>query len=309
LNVPYHDQFEESFNEIESLADQLKLLKEHTFIFCRNINEFLNHCRKVCQNFGGIYNDDPKYARQKSINGEILKTTEKVQKQISEEIESIQRFLSDSVESLEKVMELVSKTYYNRTKLLKKKIRIELIIKNIKDKDSLSVSQKRNIYDNHLKLDETKDKLETFDIILTADLPRLEDGLRKISRVLVSEIIFFQLRIQYLIYTSAESLITFEKAADLRADVITDCFLRRHAHCLTKLNRLALIQKANVIQSSQHYLALYDYEAEQNGDLSLAKGDLIKLLVAEGNWWKGLRIKDGVVGVFPSNYVAKKYDI
>lgn len=49
--------------------------------------------------------------------------------------------------------------------------------------------------------------------------------------------------------------------------------------------------------------ALYDYHAQEEGELSFKKGDIIKLLEKddEGGWWIGdLR---GIMGLFPKNFV------
>ncbi|KAL0096242.1 hypothetical protein J3Q64DRAFT_1706882 [Phycomyces blakesleeanus] len=55
---------------------------------------------------------------------------------------------------------------------------------------------------------------------------------------------------------------------------------------------------------SQHVIALYDYEAQAQGDLSFQKDDLIQVISRTSNandWWTGhLR---GVTGIFPGNYV------
>ena len=49
--------------------------------------------------------------------------------------------------------------------------------------------------------------------------------------------------------------------------------------------------------------ALYDFQAQQSGDLGFRKGDVITIINKDGQWWAGgLR---GVEGVFPSNYVRE----
>lgn len=51
--------------------------------------------------------------------------------------------------------------------------------------------------------------------------------------------------------------------------------------------------------------ALYDFEAQADGDLSLETGQRIELLSKSesvNDWWKG-RNSDGVEGLFPANYV------
>ncbi|KAG0169130.1 hypothetical protein DFQ28_010833 [Apophysomyces sp. BC1034] len=57
---------------------------------------------------------------------------------------------------------------------------------------------------------------------------------------------------------------------------------------------------------SQYVVALYDYDAQAEGDLSFRKGDQIEVLerTADVNdWWKG-RLR-GASGIFPGNYVSE----
>jgi len=49
--------------------------------------------------------------------------------------------------------------------------------------------------------------------------------------------------------------------------------------------------------------ALYNYTAQENDELSLRKGDIITIIKEHPDWWEGEI--NGVVGVFPANYVTK----
>lgn len=53
--------------------------------------------------------------------------------------------------------------------------------------------------------------------------------------------------------------------------------------------------------------ALFDFEAQEEGEVSFKKGNLIKVLEkTDPNWWKGQVVSgslSGNVGLFPSNYV------
>ena len=54
----------------------------------------------------------------------------------------------------------------------------------------------------------------------------------------------------------------------------------------------------------EHCTALYDYNAQAQGDLSMKAGDRIEIVQRTGDvngWWTGKL--NGVVGVFPANYV------
>jgi hypothetical protein len=57
------------------------------------------------------------------------------------------------------------------------------------------------------------------------------------------------------------------------------------------------------------YVVLYDYKANQDDELTLVKGSLIKVLSkdyrisGDDGWWTGYSIDHGKKGIFPSNYV------
>jgi len=57
----------------------------------------------------------------------------------------------------------------------------------------------------------------------------------------------------------------------------------------------------------RHAVALYDYAAGAEGDLSMSEGDVVVVTDASGAWWHGYLQRDASAtpGVFPSNYVKE----
>jgi hypothetical protein len=49
--------------------------------------------------------------------------------------------------------------------------------------------------------------------------------------------------------------------------------------------------------------ALYDFSAQQSGDLPFKKGDIIHVTAKDGQWWTGSC--GGKSGTFPCNYVKE----
>ena len=48
--------------------------------------------------------------------------------------------------------------------------------------------------------------------------------------------------------------------------------------------------------------AVYDFQAEEEGDLAFSLGDVIDVISKDGEWWTGrLGEKEGI---FPANYVT-----
>ena len=53
------------------------------------------------------------------------------------------------------------------------------------------------------------------------------------------------------------------------------------------------------------YVALYDYEARTNEDLSFKKGERMEITNnTDGGWWQAKSLSSGRDGYIPSNYVA-----
>ncbi|XP_038659309.1 tyrosine-protein kinase HCK isoform X2 [Scyliorhinus canicula] len=52
-------------------------------------------------------------------------------------------------------------------------------------------------------------------------------------------------------------------------------------------------------------VALYDYEGIHDGDLSFKKGEKVKVLSEQGEWWLGRSLQSDQEGYIPSNYFAK----
>uniref|UniRef100_F6YJE7 SH3 domain-containing protein n=1 Tax=Ciona intestinalis TaxID=7719 RepID=F6YJE7_CIOIN len=56
---------------------------------------------------------------------------------------------------------------------------------------------------------------------------------------------------------------------------------------------------------SPHVVALYDYQANRSDEITIVRGDIIRVLYKDGpTWWFGELVSDGRQGYFPSNYVA-----
>lgn len=59
-------------------------------------------------------------------------------------------------------------------------------------------------------------------------------------------------------------------------------------------------------QTSIVVLALYDFAAEEEGELSFKKGDKIEVInKADRNWWTGKLVATGAMGQFPSTYTKE----
>lgn len=60
------------------------------------------------------------------------------------------------------------------------------------------------------------------------------------------------------------------------------------------------------VSPSKLFIALYDYEARTDEDLSFKKGNQLEILNdTQGDWWFARSLVTGLQGYIPSNYIAK----
>lgn len=59
------------------------------------------------------------------------------------------------------------------------------------------------------------------------------------------------------------------------------------------------------------YIALYDYDARTQEDLSFKKGEILEVNKEdlENDWWRARSRESGVEGFIPSNYVAPQLSL
>ena len=62
------------------------------------------------------------------------------------------------------------------------------------------------------------------------------------------------------------------------------------------------VRQTHELSGSRRVRVLWDYQAQQEDELSLARGEVVEVMTADGDWWIGA-IGD-CVGAFPSNYVC-----
>jgi len=77
--------------------------------------------------------------------------------------------------------------------------------------------------------------------------------------------------------------------------------VRSPSNSLSNIPQLTPILPPNISNKSILCIALFDFQAEQEGDLTFKINDIIKIIKQQGPWWEGEL--NGHTGLFPSNYV------
>jgi len=77
-----------------------------------------------------------------------------------------------------------------------------------------------------------------------------------------------------------------------------------------KLSPVDSARKQSQGRGSNLFIALFDYEARTDEDLSFKKNELLEILNdMQGDWWYARSLQSGKTGYIPSNYVAKEKSI
>lgn len=54
------------------------------------------------------------------------------------------------------------------------------------------------------------------------------------------------------------------------------------------------------------YQALYDFQAEDDSELSMSKGDVLRITdTSDPNWWNAQNEKSGKSGIVPQSYLTE----
>ncbi|KIH47419.1 SH3 domain protein [Ancylostoma duodenale] len=65
-----------------------------------------------------------------------------------------------------------------------------------------------------------------------------------------------------------------------------------------------------IVANAPCFIALFDYEARTDDDLSFKKDEVLEILNdMQGDWWFARHKATGKTGYIPSNYVAKEKSI
>ncbi|PRP81395.1 S-adenosyl-methionine-sterol-C- methyltransferase [Planoprotostelium fungivorum] len=85
--------------------------------------------------------------------------------------------------------------------------------------------------------------------------------------------------------------------------------LKKEATALRVTQRRAQLDQMPIKPASTHelYEAIFEFAADNEGDLQLSIGDVIELIEkTSDSWWRGTNVETNSSGLFPSNYVQFK---
>jgi hypothetical protein len=66
-----------------------------------------------------------------------------------------------------------------------------------------------------------------------------------------------------------------------------------------------LFTNTNTQKKGKLYQAAYDFQAEDESELSMRKGDIVRVTdTTDANWWKADNEKTGACGIVPCQYLV-----
>ncbi|CAK9435738.1 uncharacterized protein LODBEIA_P04480 [Lodderomyces beijingensis] len=182
-----------------------------------------------------------------------------------------------------------------------------LLARQQSGKEQLTLKQSNYVYTLERKVAECKAKYEIQNALLKKELPVFIRLVQTVIDYAAVDIYLIHLLYCYKITTELQKgKIKVASSSSRSSDALIQESESRYADILPKIRELKLFSpktsggEQNL--TCESCIALYDFDGEQDDDLSFKKNDRIKILETDGNWWKGA-LHDKT-GNFPSNYVT-----
>lgn len=201
----------------------------------------------------------------------------------------------------------------------------QLVVKE--QRSDLTVKQAQQMFSLERKLEENKLKYNAINDVLKKELPYFF----KLVGLFISslqEVLFFkQLTIYFQVNLKLQPLRqVFEPKSNqprtagsfgktmplpLFAEKLYNDFRTKNDPSAEMIDSLAIINfRENFLreltggkQAQANCKAIFSFKAQEEGDLSIEVGDIIRIIDKQSGWWQGEL--NGKIGMFPSNYVKK----
>lgn len=335
---PEFDAFNAKFSTVELRVKSLEIELNKYVVLTKLLAQ---HSTGLAESFGKVFDphSTPEGSALSGEKFEMCMALSQKDNEISDKIhpncELILNNVKEPVSRLVTICKNIKRNVDERefTLLDVNKYLAHLRTLNLKDKVTLSLKQEQNLVRYQKNLELCQIKYDAVNNQFKSELPVFFGLVDRLVRPLHIVFYYLQLTIHYQLLSLNEitsvnfKLRSKEVDMDLAnfAEHITQQFHRNHDSTAVKIKRLSiskgpLERKFGVDCSFQEDLEddhqssirtafllctlKYSYVAEQDGDLSFEKGDMIKILDQRfsDDWWKGEL--GGCVGIFPKNYVV-----
>ncbi|CAK7894535.1 hypothetical protein CAAN1_02S05314 [[Candida] anglica] len=315
--------FDEEFNELEKefnlSTSGLYKLKENLTIYTQSVQNILISSRNVGTFTIDLYNPLIEGSNsENSIQEEALILQKDVKlyidcicdaiPMISSEISLVKGTLIESVNAMISNCENIKKKCKKRISILIEIDSIQLKLNKIAERRSsndLSLKQSQQSFSFERNLKEINESYNTINIQLKTELPIFLQLIDKAIIPIQRLIYFLQLLIYYQVSNNVSEMKEAFNCNSTDSNYILE-FNKRLQPYIDSADQLTIVKfrenfYSNLISPSKICQAIFTFEAKAEGDLSIKRGDIIKITNKEGNWYTGEL--NGKIGRFPDNYV------
>jgi hypothetical protein len=242
-------------------------------------------------------------------SSDLADISERMHKRNQGELDFIREVVTTKALEAQKYIDSIGKTMKSRQSILTQYSRTTFELNDLlkkKEANQLSIKQSQQLFSQERKAEMLLQDYEAVNFTLKATMPKLLELNDELTTILQQMVYYLQLTIFYQVDLQLASLEEVFKVTNGDNDLEVELSkLTREIDGFEIVNRYLTAKRSTFPDKKDETLevcvALYDFEAQHAGDLTIKKGDRLKILSKDKGWWKGEL--DGKVGVFPHNYV------
>ncbi|RLV91981.1 Protein hob1 [Spathaspora sp. JA1] len=221
---------------------------------------------------------------------------------LDDEIKQISKVIDSKLEDCLKSFKTVEKKIKTREFALLDYDKVyndleTLILKQ--EQGELTLKQNNQLFSLRRKLQDNKTKYDEINQLLKKQLPKFLQLVQEIIAPIQAMTYYINLQFNYSILTESKKLFGIETTGEI---------IKKYRICnepfIETIENFTLVS-TKPQQHQQYVQAKFSFKAQESTDLTILKGDIIKLLQqdSDSEWWKGEL--NGKIGNFPANYVQK----
>ncbi|EGW30702.1 uncharacterized protein SPAPADRAFT_141955 [Spathaspora passalidarum NRRL Y-27907] len=304
---------DEEFNDLEQqfihYERTIKSLLKHSKVSLDSLIELPECSIGIGESFQNLIDPYNNFVSGGSVIEKEYESWNKVSKykklikdiNIDGEINDISKIIESKLEECLRVFKTVQKKFKTREFALLDYDKVyndleTLIIKQ--EQGELTLKQNNQLFCLKRRLEENKLKYEDINQVLKRELPTFLELAKQIIAPVQAMTYYINLQFSYEIFNETKKLFPVESISD-----ITSHFFTQNDPVMESIEKFSVLTKVNTDLKQQYVQAMFSFRAQESTDLSIRKGDRIKLLQEDGEWWKGEL--NGKIGNFPANYVKK----